>query len=186
MHVNAAVLTIINPPKKVNSQNMAQPARTVTVASGGEGCLCVVTRIGPVQPVGGGVGSRDPGMLEALMAREAAARVQDEEVGDEVLSPKRYLVPVRGVEPVRSGTNLPDEHGAGFAEKGREAAQQTTGPPPARNRRHALGRGPAPPAPRSCREASRKRPVMSGMAWTLGIASRMNHDWSTNGTTCEM
>ncbi len=77
-----------------------------------------------MQLVRGGIrGGRDPGVLEALMTSEAAARVHDEQVRDEVLGLKRHLIPVRRVELECPGPNLPDEHGAGFAEKRREAAQ---------------------------------------------------------------
>ena len=76
-----------------------------------------------MQLVRGGIRGRDPRVLKALMAREAAAGVHDEEVGDEILGLNRHLVPVRRVELERPGPNLPDEHGAGLAEKRREAAQ---------------------------------------------------------------
>lgn len=45
-------------------------------------------------------GLSDPAVLEGLVRRIAARRVEDEQVRDEVLSAVRHLVPVRRVELV--------------------------------------------------------------------------------------
>ena len=62
-------------------------------------------------------------MLKALVARVAAARVDNQQVGHEVFRAKGNRVPIWRVELVVGGADHADERRVRVAEEGRKAAQ---------------------------------------------------------------
>ena len=78
-------------------------------------------------------GLSDPAVLEGLVRRIAARRVEDEQVRDEVLSAVRHLVPVRRVELVGRCADL---RPSGSASDSSLSADSDSGFQPRINERH--------------------------------------------------